>query len=73
MSELIVGMGSQLDGALVREICWPAGSLLVNVRRGGEGLAPNGSLQLREGDYLYVLSDDVHRAALESLALEKSS
>ncbi|TYZ28192.1 ClC family H(+)/Cl(-) exchange transporter [Selenomonas caprae] len=73
MSELIVGMGSQLDGALVREICWPAGSLLVNVRRGGEELAPNGSLQLREGDYLYVLSDDVHRAALESLALEKSS
>jgi H+/Cl- antiporter ClcA len=73
MSELIVGMGSQLDGALVREIPWPAGSLLVNVRRGGEELAPNGSFQLREGDYLYVLSDDVYRAALESLAREKSS
>ncbi|SFT73433.1 H+/Cl-antiporter ClcA [Selenomonas sp. GACV-9] len=73
MSELIVGMGSQLDGTLVRDAGWPAGSLLVNVRRGGEELAPNGSLQLREGDYLYILSDDVQKGALESLAREKSS
>lgn len=73
MSEVIVGMGSQLDGACIHEVKWPSGSLIVNVSRAGEDLAPNGGLCLKEGDYLYILSDDVHKSSLELLAAEKST
>lgn len=73
MTELTVGMGSRLDGALVRDAGWPAGSLLVNVRRGEKELAPQGDLRIREGDYLYILSDDGQREKLDRMAREKYS
>ena len=73
MTELTVGMGSALDGVLVREAGWPPGSLLVNVRRGDKELSPNGSLRIREGDYLYILSDDGQREKLDRMAREKYS
>ena len=73
MSELMVGMGSVLDGVLVRDADWPPGSLLINVRRGDEELAPNGSLRLREGDYLYILSDDRQQEKLDRMIREKYS
>ena len=73
MSEVIVGMGSLLDGACIRDVKWPSGSLIVNVNRAGEDMAPNGDLCLTEGDYLYILSDDIHKSSLELLAAEKST
>ena len=73
MSEVIVGMGSQLDGACICEVKWPHNSLIVNVSRSGEDMAPYGGLRLKEGDYLYILSDAIHKSSLELLAAEKST
>ena len=70
MVELIVGSGSLLDGKYVREAAWPAGSLLVNVKRGAAELVPAADLRLSQGDYLYVLVDDQVQSELLELTQE---
>ena len=68
VAEFVVGVGSALDGALVREIPWPKDSLLVNVRRGESEMVPRGDLRLSAGDFLYVLIEDRDIAALQAAA-----
>lgn len=68
VAEFVVGVGSALDGALVREIPWPKDSLLVNVRRGESEMVPRGDLRLSAGDFLYVLLEDRDIAALQAAA-----
>ncbi|MDD6382897.1 MAG: ClC family H(+)/Cl(-) exchange transporter [Selenomonadaceae bacterium] len=69
--ELPVGMGSQLAGTIIGKAAWPAGTLLVNVRRGGEELSPQGGLRLQDGDYLYILTDERDTWQLQELARER--
>ena len=66
-----IGAGSLLAGRYVRQISWPAGSLLVNVRRGSEEITPTGELRLREGDELYLLIDASRQEEMERLTAEK--
>ncbi len=66
-----IGAGSLLAGRCVRQIPWPAGSLLVNVRRGSEEITPTGELRLREGDELYLLIDASRQEEMERLTAEK--
>lgn len=46
--------GSQIDGKLVRQINWPAGSLLTKIVRNGIEIVPSGQTPLRWGDTLYI-------------------
>lgn len=71
VAEFTVGNGSSLAGCLVRDVEWPAHSLLVNVRRSDEEMVPAGDFQLQAGDYLYVLMDDLDIAGLQALAQER--
>lgn len=73
MTEATVGLGSLLDGVLVRDAAWPPGSLLINVRRGDKELAPHADFRIRAGDSLYILSDDVQQEKINKLAREKYS
>ena len=68
VAEFVVGVGSALDGALVREFAWPEGSLLVNVRRGELEMVPRGDFRLAAGDFLYVFAEDRDIAALQAAA-----
>ncbi|MGP1471805.1 MAG: ClC family H(+)/Cl(-) exchange transporter [Schwartzia sp. (in: firmicutes)] len=71
VAEFVVGPGSALDGALVRDIVWPKDSLLVNVCRGEMERIPHGDLRLLAGDFIYVFVEDREIAALQSLTEPK--
>ena len=73
VAEFIVGSGSQLADSRVQDAPWPAGCLLVNLRRGELEITPKGGFRLEEGDYLYVLTDDTDIARLQQLAEESLS
>jgi H+/Cl- antiporter ClcA len=53
--EIAVQMGSVLDGRRIKEIKWPAPSLLVSIKRGNEDIIPKGDSLILAGDYLIVL------------------
>lgn len=68
--ELTVDAGSAADGRLVREINWPHHTLLVDVKRGGEELIPEGNTRLRSGDTLYILCYQTEIEELENLTTQ---
>ena len=55
--ELLVRHGSSLANTLVKEIDWPANSLLVGIKRADKQLIPDGKSKIKEGDYLLVLAN----------------
>ena len=69
--EIVVGTGSELDGAAIRDISWPKHSLIVDVRRGEEEYVPDGTLVLAAGDYVYVLANDTDIAVIQQQAAEQ--
>jgi H+/Cl- antiporter ClcA len=54
--EFPVEVGSEASGSLLRDIDWPAGSLVVGLRRGSEELIPKGGTRILPGDYLLILA-----------------
>jgi CBS domain-containing protein len=56
--------GSSLDGATLASLEFPAGSLVVSVRRRGHTFVPRGSLRLEGGDRLVMLAEPAARAEL---------
>ena len=68
--ELAVCSGSALDNKLVKDIPWPANTLLVDIKRGEEQIVPTGNSRLRAGDFIYVLSYNENVAQLQAMAAE---
>lgn len=54
--EFPVEFGSAVSGKPLKAVAWPAGSLIVAVRRGSEELIPRGDTRLMPGDYLLMLA-----------------
>ena len=52
---------------LVREVPWPAGSLLISVLRGGQVLVPRGETQLLGGDRLVLMAPPQVEEELQNL------
>ena len=48
-----------VDGVTLKEVKLPKGALVMLIRRGQEFIVPNGSVQLRPGDRLLMLSQEV--------------
>ena len=60
--ELIVRTGSAADGAAVRDMPWPARTVLTGIRRGTEAIVPDGTTVLSADDQVVALTaepDDV--------------
>ncbi len=55
--ELIVKHESKFGNRLVKNIKWPGESLLVGVKRGDKQIIPKGDTEMKEGDYLTILTD----------------
>ncbi|MFC2287786.1 MAG: chloride channel protein, partial [Selenomonas sp.] len=72
MAELCVAAGSAMEGRCVSAIDWGAHGHVMNVRRGTVELLPQGSLILKAGDMLYVLTEEGELGALERAAREAS-
>ncbi|MDR3563727.1 MAG: H(+)/Cl(-) exchange transporter ClcA [Negativicutes bacterium] len=68
--ELVVCLDSRLDGQQVKEIEWPADSLLVCIRRGNKELVPQGETTLFAGDYLYVSVNEEKAKEIKIIAEE---
>ena len=47
-----------VDGAALKDVALPHGSLVMLIRRGDEYIVPNGSVQLVAGDRLLLISRD---------------
>ncbi len=58
LQEFSVALGSSLCGKMVKQIKWPEGILIVNIRRGAKEIIPRGDTMLLPGDYLIVLTAD---------------
>ena len=71
LTELCIASGSVMEGRTIASIAWGAHSHVINVRRGAEELLPQGNVQLKAGDMLYVLTDAQEIAALERAAGER--
>lgn len=56
--EITVEMGSIAAGKRICEIEWPAGTLVVNVRRGDKVIVPGADTLITPGDYLVLLSSE---------------
>ena len=72
MAELCVAAGSAMEGRCVSAIDWGAHGHVMNVRRGTIELLPQGSLMLKAGDMIYVLTEESELGALERAAGEAS-
>ena len=48
-----------VDGVTLKEVKLPKGALVMLIRRGHEFIVPNGSVQLRPGDRLLMISQEV--------------
>lgn len=53
--EVVVCIGSKLDGKQVKNINWPLHCLVVSIKRGEIELVPKGDTRIITGDYLYVM------------------
>lgn len=65
--ELQVQAGSTCAGRLMREIAWPAESLITSVRRGRETIIPRGDTRLESGDVLVAMASEQVRQQLQAL------
>ncbi|KLU62087.1 H(+)/Cl(-) exchange transporter ClcA [Peptococcaceae bacterium CEB3] len=77
ITEASVCLGSELDGKRIKEVSWPARSLIVSIRRGEAEIIPNGETKIMAGDNIYTLVDEEQigqvKAALGRLAGEPDS
>jgi Trk K+ transport system NAD-binding subunit len=58
MIEIVVCLGSQLDGKRIKDISWPANCLLVGIRRGESEIIPKGDTRIIVGDYIFALANE---------------
>lgn len=66
--ELAVCSGSAVANRLIKDIAWPANTLLVDVKRGEQQIIPAGDTRLLPGDFIYVLTENEHAEILQSMA-----
>lgn len=70
MLEIVVCLGSKLDGKRIKDIEWPSNCLLVGIRRGEAEIIPKGDTKIIVGDYIFALTnEDKSVKTRESLVL----
>jgi Trk K+ transport system NAD-binding subunit len=57
--EIAVAAGSACAGMRLRDLDWPAQSVIAAIRRRGQVIVPHGSTTIQAGDVLAVLGDEV--------------
>jgi chloride channel protein, CIC family len=54
--EVVVDSDAPVAGAAVRDVAWPARTIVTNIRRGSDVVVPNGATVLEPGDEVVVLT-----------------
>lgn len=73
IAEFAVCSGSAVENKLIRDIKWPADTLLVDIKRGEQRLIPAGTTRIRAGDFLYILTHNKNILFLQQLTGEKQT
>ncbi|WP_378956735.1 ClC family H(+)/Cl(-) exchange transporter [Pelosinus sp. sgz500959] len=68
--ELVICIGSKLDGKQIKNIDWPLQCLLVSIKRGDVEIVPKGDTRVIAGDYLFVMANADQGKQLRDLAEE---
>jgi len=69
--EVPVGSGSLLDNHILSDISLMDQTVLVEIKRQGRIIIPDGNTRLRSGDFLYILSASKNATALKQLGEEQ--
>ncbi|CAA7599860.1 Regulator of K+ conductance, C-terminal [Acididesulfobacillus acetoxydans] len=67
ITEVAVCLGSQLEGKRIKDVSWPAHSLIVSIRRGDEEIIPNGNTRILAGDNMYTLVDEARLGEVKAV------
>jgi H+/Cl- antiporter ClcA len=68
--DLVVCIGSKLDGKKIKAVEWPPQCLLISIKRGDKEIVPQGETQILAGDFLYILTSTSQAAHIRELAKE---
>lgn len=55
--EVVVPMGSDIEGKKIKDVKWPKNCLVVAITRGHSEIIPKGKTEIIGGDYLTVMTD----------------
>lgn len=72
IAEFAVCSGSAAENRLVRDLDWPADTLLVDIKRGEQRIIPSGTTRICAGDFLYILTRNENITFLQQLTAEKT-
>jgi H+/Cl- antiporter ClcA len=64
--EVNIDLASQVDGKKIKNISWPANSLIVGIRRGDAEIIPNGDTIINSKDIIYALVDERYIAKVKT-------
>ncbi|MGI5921218.1 MAG: ClC family H(+)/Cl(-) exchange transporter [Syntrophomonadaceae bacterium] len=56
--EVVVCLGSFLEGKMIKDVLWPKHCLLINIKRGEKQIIPRGDTKIKAGDYLSILTSE---------------
>lgn len=57
MIDMVVQYGSQVANKKVKDVEWPKRTLLISIKRMEQEILPKGDTEIKEGDYLIVITD----------------
>lgn len=68
--EFIVKHGSKFGNQQVKSIIWPGKTLLVGIKQGDRQIIPKGDTEIKEGDYLTILTDINNESRIKEILNE---
>ncbi len=67
--EVVVSLGSQLDGKMIKDTRWPRNCLLISIKRGEEEIIPSGDTRIVAGDYLHIITSENQAPEIKPILL----
>ncbi len=62
--ELVVHLGSEIEGKYIYEVEWPQNCLVVSIYRGDKEIIPRGNTRILEGDLLLIMVNQTESARM---------
>ena len=62
--ELVVHLGSDIEGKYISEVEWPQNCLVVSIYRGEKEIRPRGNTRILEGDLLLIMVNQTESARM---------
>ncbi|KDR96135.1 H+/Cl-antiporter ClcA [Peptoclostridium litorale DSM 5388] len=70
--QVIVCLGSNIEGKRIKEVNWPANFLVVGIKRGMSEIIPEGDTQILAGDYITALVDEENAEEIERKLIQNT-